>query len=925
MIKYVLLITGIIVYSQLVKAQSGDEFFNKKDYPTAIARYEQEVKSKPEKYFNLAKSYFAIKEFDKAISAMENYKKLYTSADKSLADKWLNLLQREDEYIEVNNAGSLLNSPQSDYFPYVAKDGNTLYFTTNGRNGGFGGEDIWYCERKQDGTWGEAKNIGSQLNTSTHECIMSMSGDGNVAILFGNYEGSFGGGDLFYSVKTDKGWTMPCNMGGTINSKQWESQASLAADGKTLLYISDREGGYGGGADIYVSVLSEDGWSKPINLGSKINTSGFEGWPFLAADGKTLYFFSNGHFGFGGHDIFMAKKLGNSWTEWSEPINLGKYINTLGDDKYLSIPSSGIKAYTVRSDQPEGYGESDIYEFILPPSMRPEIVINVYGYVTDENKAPVGSVIRFYDAATGLEQASAISAFNDGYYRVSLPPLKKYNIVIDMKGYLYMTDVLDLTDLSKFMKKEYMNDLLVNQLPEIQALQVKMNELNAQLMALINENSDNIDASFKKYEDLIKQYRSNVNSLDLAIKKAKLEWLGKEDKIQEVRKDFQLQTIRVGATFELKNIFFDFGKATLRDESKLELDKLVDIMKRSEIVIELGGHTDSIGSDDANQKLSQERVNSVKQYLVDNGIKDERIIAVGYGETQPLESNTTEEGRQKNRRVEVKILQLQLGREGQDVVTDQPKQEEKEESSFDFLATLMKAAKKGGLPSGSACSDKVRYLTDVTTTPTYTPTTTTKKKPKSNFDEVSKDNFVYKTFNPYIRNSNFAKQTITTSFPNYTVFEGGSLGGGVNFVSEKLRETTFEYFFFNDDSIKWTGYFNFNYNWQFFKRWNFPLLTIFGVNTHFWQYNTPVNSEQGIIFLNMPVGLRFNLELADGLIIAPMFKYNFGTNLNKIVNPLTATYWTAGIDARWKFLQGGLSLNKGDFVNFLGFRAGFAF
>lgn len=732
-------ITILLVY-HLSFAQTGDDFFAKKDYRMAIARYEQEVKLKPEKYFKMGQAFFAIKEFDKAIEAIERYKIKYSSGDMALADKWLNLLKRDDEYVEVTNLGNQINSSVSEYFPYVSKDGKRLYLCAANRTGGYGGEDLWYSEKMNDGSWGPAKNMGTELNTSTHECLMTMSGDGSVAILFGNYEGSFGSGDLFYSVKTDKGWTMPCNMGGTINSKDWESQASLSSDGKILLFCSNRAGGFGGGSDIYVSFLSENGWSTPINLGAKINTSGFEGGPSLAADGKTLYFFSNGHFGFGESDLFMARRIGDSWTEWTEPVNLGKYINTMDDDKYLTIPSSGIKAYTVRSNQPDGYGELDIYEFIMPPSMRPEIVVNVYGFVNDEKSKPVPALIRFYDAATGMEYGTAISQSLDGSYRISLPPLKLYNIVIDMKGYLYLTDVLDLTDMSKFMEKEYINNRLGADLNQIRELQQKLAELNQQFLALINENSDNIDEAFKNYDNLIRQYRSEINTLDLKIKKAKLEWLGKEDKIRDIRKDFKLQTIAVGATFELKNIFFDFGKATLKDESKSELDKLVDIMKRSEIVIELGGHTDSIGSDAANLTLSQERVNSVKQYLVNNGINPARIFAVGYGETQPVAPNYTEEGRSKNRRVEVKILQLQLGREGQDVVTDQPEEKIKEEN-FYFLSTLMRAAKKGGLPSTSPCSDKPVYLVDYKKTPTTTTTTKKTKTVKSKWAEVEKDNF----------------------------------------------------------------------------------------------------------------------------------------------------------------------------------------
>jgi len=430
---------------------------------------------------------------------------------------------------------------------------------------------------------------------------------------------------------------------------------------------------------------------------------------------------------------------------------------------------------------------------------------------------------------------------------------------------------------------------------------------------------------FKEYTALLKQYKSNYNKLDIAVKKAKLRWISREDKIKDVQKDFDLQAIRIGAKFELKNIFFDFGKTSLRDDSKVELDKLVDIMKRSEIVIELGGHTDSIGSDNANLKLSQDRGNSVKQYLVGQSIDGARIKAVGYGETQPIASNTTEDGRQKNRRVELKILQLQLQREGTDVVVDQPKEEET--TSFDFLGTLLAAAKEGGLPPESPCSDKVVYLKNSNN---IEPSPVKHKKNNGlnldlGLDIVEDvDDFVFKHFNPYVLTSNFAVQSIEVGnqFNNY--FTGSGLGAGINLVKDNLQEFSMEYYFFNDDSLNWMAASNLSWNWQFAKFLDLPLMAIVGINTHFWQYTNPLNGEKGAIMFNIPVGARFNLQLADDLIVAPVFRYNMGHNI-KSISGVSGTWWSMGADVRWKFIQGGVHLNKGDLINFLGFRAGFAF
>ncbi|MEQ9302573.1 MAG: hypothetical protein RJQ14_01555, partial [Marinoscillum sp.] len=368
----------LLILSISLVAQNGDSYFESQDYYNATRYYEVEVKTDPSKHLSLAKSYFALKQFDKSISALNNYKTKYSSADFSLANQWLELLKRDDDEIEMRPI-DVLNSNKYEIIPQITKDGQKLYFVSSERSDGKGGDDIYYSDRLPDGGWSKPQNF-EVFNTKSHEGVLAISADQNVVILFGNYPGSFGNGDLFYSIKVDGSWTYPCNLGGTINTENWEAQANLSADGRFLLFASDREGD----TDLYVTELTpEDGWTTPKNLGKTINTSGTDLSPFLAADGKTLYFASTGHFGFGERDMFVSQRLDDSWTNWSKPVNLGRYINTLKDDNYLTIPESGTKAYMVGLGGIETGGSKDIFEFILPPSMRPEALFHVHGTVLD--------------------------------------------------------------------------------------------------------------------------------------------------------------------------------------------------------------------------------------------------------------------------------------------------------------------------------------------------------------------------------------------------------------------------------------------------------------------------------------------------------------------------------------------------------------
>ena len=893
-----------------VSAQTADEFFKKGDYHNAAIRYEIEVANNPGGYLNLGKSYFALKEFDKAIMAYKNYKDKYASADKDYINKLIELLEREDDYVEVVNVGSVINSGIAESVPRISNDGNVLYFKSVDRTGGAGGEDIWYSIKNADNTWNTPVAF-RDLNTSSHEALYSIGGGQNVAILFGNYKGSFGDGDLFYSVKTNSGWTMPCNLGATINTSSWESQASLAPDGRTLFFCSRREGGFGQ-EDIYVTVLSENGWSTPENLGPVINTSAGDYRPTMAADGKTLYFASYGHFGFGETDIFVSRRTGDTWQDWSKPVNLGKYINTLDSDEDLSLPNSGIKAYTVKYKATDGYGDYDIYSFILPPAMRPESVFKIHGNVVNEKDSAIAVIIRYLDYTTKEEKAKIVSNSLDGYYEVALPPFRKYDVIIDMKGYLYYSEILDLTNPDSFKKDVKLNEKLSVEQSNILKAKSKFEDYNNDLQSLIDKNSSNIYEGFKEYEHLANLYRINAGNLDMAIKRAKLNWLAEEDLNLDIRRDYHLTTIEIGAKFELKDIFFDFGKATLTEKSKTELNKLVDIMNRSDIIIELGGHTDDVGSPESNKQLSQNRVNSVRDYLVSKGNDTGRIAAVGYGEERPVASNETEEGRKINRRVEVQITDIRP-REGAGEITAEDLKKNKVEkvsNEFDFLSTLQYAARKGGLPKDSPCSDKVSYLYAGNNEPNKIEKSKIKAPKISTVDELNKSNYIYKSFNIHMLNY---------GYDNYD----SMTGVGLTLMNDNLMEYHGEYYFLGGDNMKMQIGLGALWNFKLTELVHLPITIHYGADLNMMFADSTIGTKEGWAFFNFPVGLRYSYQLNDDVVIGPEIMYYFGHKISDFET--NSKYMRIGVNARWKFLQGGLFINKGDFVNYLGMRAGLAF
>lgn len=503
--------------------------------------------------------------------------------------------------IQAENLGENVNSQYIEHSPIISPDGKKLYFSRRYHPDNIGGvddqEDIWVSELDEEsGQWLPAKNIGPPLNTVGPNFISSISViDGEEVLILGNRYGKKGRMYTGTSMSTfkDGEYEKPVSLE-VENEYNYSPKADffLTPNGDALIQALERDDSYGG-RDLYISFKeSRVKWSEPKNLGGILNTIGEEASPFLAKDNKTLYFSSGGHAGYGGLDIYVTRRLDDTWLNWSAPENMGSGINTDLDDEYFSIPSSGKHLYFTRGKVDD---DTDIFrftveEFFVDPEspiyasvehLEEEdvpVVITVMGTVTNSKTGavlPLTPVVvkRLPDGVA----IGSVDADDQGAYSFSVRPGARFSFGAEKDGFIPQNENIDLNDIDK---------------------------------------SDTIIV------------------------------------------DLKLSPIEVGEPIILKNIFFEFDKDVLRTASYPELDKLLGYMQDGQIKrIEISGHTDWKGPGEYNQKLSERRAKAVRKYLIQNGIEEGRMEYAGYGESQPIDTNETVEGRQNNRRVEFKILE----------------------------------------------------------------------------------------------------------------------------------------------------------------------------------------------------------------------------------------------------------------------------
>lgn len=484
--------------------------------------------------------------------------------------------------MQKENIGKEINSKGQEVAPIIAPDGKTLFFTRSNFEGNTGSpqkQDVWFSTMNDKNQWNPATNIGAPINNAGDNAITSISADGKTIYLINVYrpDGSMYFG-LSRSFKTKTGWSFPKeyrinNLAGYIGSME----LTVSPFGNVMI-ISVQRSDTEGGKDLYVSFLQkDDSWSEPKHLGNVINTADYEGTPFLALDNKTLYFSSQGHSGYGEGDLFLTRRLDDTWVNWSKPENLGPAINTPLWDAYINIPATGDYAYFSASEKM--VGQEDIYRIRMVPEIKPEPVAVISGNVFEaETTKPVRS-----DIVADIKKNNAVftnATFDPetGEYRLILPLKETYRITASGENYFPFTEEIDLTEETGF---------------------------------------------------------------------------------RTIRKNLYLQPIKAGQQIRLSNTMFSQSSAEVIPSSFAELDRIVTAMNAyptMEILLE--GHTDNQGEVRENVKLSEDRVQQVKKYLLSKGIGANRIQTKAWGPAKPIASNLTEQTRKKNRRVEFTILKI---------------------------------------------------------------------------------------------------------------------------------------------------------------------------------------------------------------------------------------------------------------------------
>ncbi|CAG5083284.1 OmpA family protein [Parvicella tangerina] len=502
-----------------------------------------------------------------------------------------------------------LNSPQDDYSPCITTDGTSIMITSRRPNGHTPDEvgnydgDIYMSEMK-NGKWTAPKNAGEPLSTTDDETASMLSYDGTKLLTFKSEGEDY---NIYQSELDGANWTKPEIMHRSVNTIANQTYASLAPNRRRLYIITDKKtGGMSKGTDVYELSLmnnSRTEYGSAVTVGIEVNTKFNEGSVYIHPTGDFMFFCSEGHNSMGGYDIFVSEyKQG----QWQEPENLGYPINTPYDDYFFAMTASEKYAY-IASNREGGQGGLDIYK------------VTFWGDPKEQN------------------------ATTEDYLLASIAnPIKEVQIEKEVK--------VDKKALTVFKGKTI--DALTGKAVEAE---IDITD-NATGKVIETFTTNSATGKFLLSLTAGKNYGIAVKAPGYLFHSENFDVV-EPTGFNMVNKVIELKNIKKGSKIALRNIFFDSGKSDLKPESNTELDRLVKLLKDvPSLVIEISGHTDNVGSESMNAKLSQARADAVVSYLIGKGIKKDRLESKGYGSSQPVASNSTAEGRQQNRRTEFEIL-----------------------------------------------------------------------------------------------------------------------------------------------------------------------------------------------------------------------------------------------------------------------------
>ncbi|MBA3647746.1 MAG: PD40 domain-containing protein [Chitinophagales bacterium] len=473
----------------------------------------------------------------------------------------------------------------------------------------------------------DPKNLGSGINTEAPEYLPSLTGD-EQAIIFTRRVGTgkYSNEDFFVSYRKNSEWMPAQNIGG-INTADNEGAQCISPDGNTIYFAACNRPDGAGSCDIYYSQRSNDQWSRPKNMGAPVNSVSWESQPSISADGKSLYFTSTRVGGKGGSDIWVSYK--NETGSWELPVNLGDSVNSPFDEKSPFIHPDGSTLYFSSNGRP-CMGGDDIFYSRKKNDGTWSAPVNL-GYPintkNDENSFIVSlNGQHAYFSSDRIQQKHSMDLYEFDLYDKAQPNPVTYvkGKVADAGSGLPIAATIQLIDLD-----------------------------NGKI--IMAANSDPNRGNYLVSIPAGKNYALNVAAKGYLFYSENFS-LKEHNADKPYLIDVALKPIEVGSSVILKNIFFETDSYVLKDQSKAELNKLIDLLKQNtSLKIQVTGHTDDQGSDDHNQRLSENRAKSVYDYLVANGISPARLSFKGFGKTKPIASNSNEEGKAQNRRTEFTV------------------------------------------------------------------------------------------------------------------------------------------------------------------------------------------------------------------------------------------------------------------------------
>lgn len=561
------------------------------------------------------------------------------------------LFAQVSQRYELVKLGKNVNTANHEAAPVISPDGKDLYyFTVTPANT----QEIWVTHHDDKG-WSDGKKVGSPLNRNSTNQVFTVFPDGSLLI-----RGGRGKDEVGFSFVNSGGSTTELKVAEFKDMMRGKFYGATMSSDKKHMIIYFSEAAQSPKSDLYVSHLQGDGsYSKPVKL--KITDGNDEFGPFLSPNDKTLFYASdrsdpNKQ---GGADIYRAERLDDTWNNWSKPVNLKRPVNTAAADDYYTVDAHG-NVYTSRANSRVDGGNLDLFVMI------PKIVkINLNGIVYNEKtKASIGST----DVKISMDGTSPVSlkTTGNGKFETRMSETDKYVINASASGYLPYNETFTLplinadttitvdVYLAPIAKPLVLSGVVYNK---------KSNQpITARIDMIVKPDRQNIirvDAANGNFTHQVgkKGWYVMTATAEGFLNAADSLEIGVDEDVTQYSKDLFLQPIEVGLTVKLKNIYFDNDKTTLKPESFIELAKVLDFLTANpKISVEIGGHTDSNGSDAHNATLSQGRSEAVVEWLISQGIDVSRLSAQGYGESKPIDDNATKEGQANNRRVEFTVM-----------------------------------------------------------------------------------------------------------------------------------------------------------------------------------------------------------------------------------------------------------------------------